>query len=280
MADASARNLSAALAELDRLAQQRPALREPCQALAAVLPVLFTRPATEKPMDLAADTVAARLAEGRPLLRGAQPALDVPALRQRWAGVCAALRQPGATALAEAVRGGRLDPVALLQALLDGQPDAVAAQAEAVGGDGALTATVLRFAALPALASLTRHLGQSRQGLDWGRGYCPVCGSWPVLGETRGLEQDRFLRCGWCAAAWAFERLRCPFCDNRDHHTLGYVHVEGEENRHRAGTCDACHGYVKWVSTIFSLTEPQLLVADVATLHLDLAAAERGFYVA
>jgi FdhE protein len=118
-----------------------------------------------------------------------------------------------------------------------------------------------------------------RQGCPWHRGYCPTCGSWPLLGEARGLEQDRFLRCGWCASAWPIDRLHCPFCGNRDHHTLGYLHVEGEEDRHRAGTCDLCHGYVKWVSTIFALSEPQMLVADVATIHLDLAAAERGFYV-
>ena len=47
----------------------------------------------------------------------------------------------------------------------------------------------------------------------------------------------------------------------------------------RAGTCAVCQGYVKWASTIFALSEPQLLVADLATVHLDLAAAERGFFV-
>ena len=60
---------------------------------------------------------------------------------------------------------------------------------------------------------------------------------------------------------------------------LGYFHVEDEEDRCRAATCDACRGYVKVVTSLSPLTAPQLLVADLATLHLDLVAAERGFFV-
>jgi formate dehydrogenase maturation protein FdhE len=67
------------------------------------------------------------------------------------------------------------------------------------------------------------------------------------------------------------------FCGNRDHHTLGYLHVEGEETSYRAATCEVCHGYVKMLATLSALPPLQLLVADVATLHLDLAAAERGY---
>jgi formate dehydrogenase maturation protein FdhE len=76
------------------------------------------------------------------------------------------------------------------------------------------------------------------------------------------------------------DRLRCPYCDNTDHRTLGYFHVDGEEGRYRAATCDACRGYVKMVSTLQALSAPQLLVVDLATLHLDLAAADRGFLAA
>jgi len=53
--------------------------------------------------------------------------------------------------------------------------------------------------------------------------------------------------------------------------------VEGDEARHRAVTCGACHGYVKMVATLTAPSPPQLLVTDLATMHLDLAAAERGY---
>ena len=54
---------------------------------------------------------------------------------------------------------------------------------------------------------------------------------------------------------------------------------EGEEAKYRAVTCDECRGYVKTVATLGPLPPLQLLVADFVPLHLDLAAAERGYAV-
>ena len=110
-----------------------------------------------------------------------------------------------------------------------------------------------------------------------GARFCPVCGSPPLLGEFRGLDQSRFLRCGLCAASWEVPRQWCLACGNRDHETLGFLAKEGEEARYRVATCDACRGGVKMLSTLSALPPLMLLVADAATLHLDLAAAERGY---
>ena len=137
----------------------------------------------------------------------------------------------------------------------------------------------MRLATLPVLAKFAAALEPLCREVAWHHGMCPVCGSWPLLAEFRGLEQNRVLRCGLCAADWQFPRLRCPFCENNDHRELGFFHVEGEEGRHRAATCESCRGYVKTVSSLDRLSVPNLLVADLATLHLDLAAADRGYYV-
>jgi FdhE protein len=72
-------------------------------------------------------------------------------------------------------------------------------------------------------------------------------------------------------------RLWCSYCGSRDHERLGLLHAEGEEARYRAATCDQCRGYVKMLSTLSALPPLLLLVADALTLHLDLAAAERGY---
>ena len=279
VADASSRNLAGALLELQKLAQKRPALAESCQVLSAILPAMFGEPATEAPLRLSLETAATRLRDGVPLLRGQAIAVDEPALHRRWRAICAALRQTDADGLADAVQQGQLRPAAILDEVLTTGPETLVRAIQTLGLNSALAATVLRMSVLPALAQLTRSFAEVRRGMAWEAGYCPHCGSWPLLGEARGLEQERFLRCGLCAASWQWGRLHCPFCANRDHRTLGYLHVEGEEDRYRAGTCDACKGYVKWASTILALSEPQLLVADLATLHLDLAAAERGSFV-
>jgi FdhE protein len=182
-----------------------------------------------------------------------------------------------APALAAALRQGRLEPGYLVSVTLAGRPEAVHARADALDLDAGLTAAVLRLTLFPELCRLRRGFGPLLPESGWRQGYCPTCGSWPLLGEFRGLEQTRFLRCGLCAGEWEFPRLRCPFCGETDHRALGYFHADGEAERCRAASCESCRGYVKMLATLTALAPVRLLVADLATLHLDLAAAERGY---
>jgi len=137
--------------------------------------------------------------------------------------------------------------------------------------------TLLRLTLLPSLEHIATQLTPLRASQPWGRGYCPTCGAWPVLAEQRGLEQWRYLRCGLCASAWEVDRLLCPFCTTRDFHVLGYLQVEGEEPRQRIATCDTCQSYLKLRSTLTPLTTPQLLVEEIALVHLDLIAMDKGY---
>jgi FdhE protein len=198
--------------------------------------------------------------------------------------VCAAFRKrhdaEAANRIARALQGGQLRAGELAREVLDGRPDAVRAVAENLELDAGLVSLVLRFALFPCLAHFSSSLSPVRAGSAWQQGYCPVCGSWPLLGEFRGLQQTRFLRCGLCAAEWEVGRMFCPFCGTRDYSHLGYVYLEGEEAKYRAASCDACQHYLKMISTLSALTPPQLLVAEVATIPLDLAAGKRGYIAA
>jgi formate dehydrogenase accessory protein FdhE len=156
-----------------------------------------------------------------------------------------------------------LDPAEGLRAVLARRPEVVP------GGD--LAATALRLHWFPLLSALPRPAA------EWRQGVCPGCGQGPALAELRGLEQGRFLRCGWCAAGWEVPRQFCPRCGTTDYRHLAYLQIEGEESRRRVAVCHACHGYVKTVNVLTGPPPVGVLVNDVATLDLDLAAAERGF---
>jgi FdhE protein len=104
-----------------------------------------------------------------------------------------------------------------------------------------------------------------------------MCGNTPTLSEIQGKEGERRLRCGWCGAGWYYPRLRCAFCRTDGHKTLGYLAVEGEEEKYRLQTCDVCRGYLKVVVTFDPIPVELLPVEDLATLHLDSIARERGF---
>jgi FdhE protein len=272
-----------ALEELDRLGQERPSIAEPAALLGRILSVLYQNPCQDTSPLIPQERVEAKLAGGIPIWRGEQVTIDSKALLSRWQRLCDVIRrQPGengsaAQDLEASVRHGRLDPEELMRELLAGRPQQVHDRAAVLSLDAGLTATVLRFTVMPALTQIRLALGPLPADTVWKSGLCPYCGSWPLLGEHRGLEQSRVLRCGFCTAEWQFPRLECPSCTTRDHNLLGYFSVEGEEAKYRASTCDSCHRYVKMVSTLAALDGPGLAVADLATLHLDLAAAERGY---
>jgi FdhE protein len=269
-----------ALEELDRLARERPALAGPAQFLADALPGLYAEPVSVSSL-LTQEQALPKWDQGIPLLRGETLPLDAAAVARRWQHLCSAAQRrqenPAAKAVADVQRRGALDVGQLTQGILSAQPEVVHAQAAALGLDAGLTATILRLTLFPVLSSINETTAPWRTGRAWKYGYCPTCGSWPLLGEFRGLEQTRFLRCGFCAASWEFPRLRCPFCHTADHRQLGYFYIETEESKYRAATCDTCRGYVKMISSLAELPPARLLVADLATMHLDLVAAERGF---
>ena len=224
-----------------------------------------------------------KLTEGVPLLRNISLPCAAPHLCATFLRLCMAAstvtdidRQSYKT-LAAAVNKQRLDLWMLGNALLAGAADTLSAQLTAHSHPPDLVVTLLRLALLPFLEQVATQLMTWRDGQPWGRGYCPTCGAWPVLAEQRGLEQRRYLRCGLCASSWEIDRLLCPFCTTRDHALLGYLQVEGEEQQQRVATCDACQGYIKLRSTLTPLTTPQLLLEEVALLHLDLIVMAKGY---
>jgi FdhE protein len=271
--------VAAAQAELDRAVAGQGGLGPLAAWLRELLPELAPEPAG--PLALTAEQARDRLDAGVPLLRGEKLTVDLRAFTRRWRRACALLEkhQPDgvARALAAAIQKGRLPAEALLDAVLAGQPEAVQARAEELGLDVPLACTVLRFALFPVFTGLEQALAPLRAGAGWEQGYCPTCGSWPLLAEFRGLDQSRFLRCGLCAAGWEAPRLWCPFCGNRDHERVGYLVSAGEESKSRLFVCEECRGHLKTVTTLAALAPLSLLVVDAVTVHLDLAAAERGY---
>jgi len=180
--------------------------------------------------------------------------------------------------LAPQVNGGRrgMDGLALLEAAVcqdDGRLDALAA---AAGTDAQVVRVVGQMAAVPLLQACARGL-VSQIPASWWEGYCPVCGAWPVVAEYTGLERKRQLRCGRCGTGWAIPLLRCAFCDEIQHDNLAYLTPEEGEQTRRIEVCQTCKGYLKAVTTVRASAPWAILIDDLMTVHLDVAALERGY---
>lgn len=222
-----------------------------------------------------------RFASGIPLLIAARPAFAGDAPLELLADLAALARASFSPAGAEAIEraGRRRAPAAreALEAALRRDPAALEAAAARVGAPPALTASLCELAVSPSLGALAAGAAGLLAAAPWSRGWCPVCGSWPLLGELRAADRGRWLRCGLCAAEWPFARSECPFCGESDHRRLTALSLEGEEEFRRAELCDGCTGYVKSLARLAPIPPELLPVEDLATAYLDVLALDAGY---
>jgi FdhE protein len=168
-----------------------------------------------------------------------------------------------------------LDPPALLEAAINQSRAGIELAATAAGvAPGALRA-LADLAAFPLLQACGRRLAARRPG--WLEGYCPTCGAWPVLAEDLGVERERRLRCGRCGGDWDAQPLRCPFCGTHDHARLGALVPEQGGARRRIEICRVCTGYLKVLTRLGATPGAEVLVEDLASVDLDVAALAGGF---
>jgi FdhE protein len=213
-----------------------------------------------------------------PLLHGVLIRLDARRFRRLVRELvrhASAGEEAGGASLAR-LRSRRLDMPGLLRAAIARDGDAIERVATAAGAEPNAVDVVAQLASVPLLQACAKRLG-GRVPPDWMKGYCPICGAWPTLAELRGLERNRRLRCGRCSSDWPLPVLRCPFCDELHHKSLGSLLPEGEAQTRRVDVCNTCKGYLKTFTTIRPMSLRSLLMDDLASVELDLAAQERGY---
>ena len=211
--------------------------------------------------------LAAERSAKAPLLAGATAAIPVE-LAEQWARHVA-----GAAGIA--LPAG-FDGLALLEAGIAQDAERMETLAAQAGADAGSLATVAQASAVPLLRGARARFG-GLLGDPWHGGYCPVCGAWAAIAESRGLERARRLRCTRCAADWAFPQFRCVYCGSADHGQLGALVPETEGAARRVETCGMCKGYLKTLATLRAWSADEIALADLGSIGLDLAALDYGY---
>jgi FdhE protein len=250
------------------------------------------RPPAAHPFPLPHDQVSARLREGIPLLHDQPAYVDIHFAADVFSRLVNVLQQRDDAELGARLDGvvaaatnGSIDPQRLFGEAFVRHADHLAEIALQSGVDADLLSTLASQATAPLLRAYAERLLPLVQRLDdgspegalWQQGYCPVCGGWPLLAELRGIELALYLRCTSCGSGWRSRRMFCPYCANDDHSSLQMLTIEGEQ-RFRVSVCQRCKGYLK-VGNAFDPPPADLLaIDDVVSLHLDIAAIERGYH--
>lgn len=112
--------------------------------------------------------------------------------------------------------------------------------------------------------------------IQWNKGYCPVCGSWPELSFLEGKEGARWLRCAFCGHEWRYMRIQCPFCETTDQEQIELLYLE-ERPHERIELCRACEKYILGIDQRNLVAPIAREIATIGLVHLDVIAQERHF---
>jgi FdhE protein len=273
-----------AVHQLDELAKRKPELAEAAAFYRQVIPLLHQAQQAVPAFALDPALAQQKLAMGRPLLVGEDLPLDGIATADLFLRLCRIAEKAGLNAypIRRAVEKRQLSLLEVWGAVAMGNLQLIEQTAVQLRLSPGLLRVLAENSLKPALRAWVGACDGMR--LRWrydepeaASGRCPMCGAPPALAEIQGKEGARRLRCGLCGAGWHFPRLQCAFCGGRDHRMLGYIALDGEEEKYRLQTCDHCRHYLKVVVTFDPIPVDLLIVEDLATLHLDHIAQERNF---
>jgi FdhE protein len=186
--------------------------------------------------------------------------------------------QSGTTQMAtlKTALDANLDVFTLFRASLNQDGDRIKEVAVALGADPEAFQAVAVLVAMPFLHACNRRWARSIAA-SWMEGYCPVCGAWPAFAEVRGIERSRHLRCGRCGGQWQARGLVCLYCGMTDHKELVSLVPENSGSNSVIEACTRCRGYVKTLTTLQGSPPDKVILDDLASVELDVAAVEQGY---
>lgn len=216
--------------------------------------------------------------DGKPLLAGAAFTLRSSVIRRVSTRLLRAAARSGTPKMAtlQSALQPDVDAAALFEASIGQDHDRVGTLAAGCDADAEALQAVTSLLALPLLHACRRRCAPALPA-SWVHGYCPICGAWPAFTEVRGIEQRRFFRCGRCGVDWHARLLHCPYCGMHDHGELTTL-VPGQSGVNATiEACRRCRGYVKAFNTLQGWAPEQVMIQDLSSVALDVAALEQEF---
>ena len=263
----------AAAAALNGLRRKRPEW----ESWLAVIDEILRETATpDWEAAVAAGAPAARPAV--PLLAGATVAVDRNSLGRLLKRLVRVASRTGTPKLAtlEATLHADIDMLRLFNASLRQDSGNIDELAATSGADAEALQAVANLLPVPFLVACNRRWASSLSG-SWVEGFCPVCGAWPAFAEVRGIERSRYFRCARCGGEWHARALHCPYCDTRDHGHLVSLVVENGGSNATIDACTHCLRYVKTLTRLQGCPPDTVMIEDLGTVDLDVAALEYGY---
>lgn len=204
--------------------------------------------------------------------------VDARAIRRLFSELtqAAAASANAAMAQLERVPIDRFAPRRLFSAAICNDSDYLRAVALRAGVDAEPLRAVVSLLPMPFLQACQRRWRASGAA-SWVQGSCPVCAAWPSFVEVRGIERQRFARCGRCGCDWHDEMLRCRYCGILDHQRQVTLQPERARSHASVEACLACGHYTKAFTQLQGAAPADVMLHDLDSVELDFAALEEGY---
>jgi len=233
------------------------------------------------PIQISDEMLSLKTKEKFPLIDIADFVVDMKSAHKLFIDICKTAKGTNerlagsAQKILDAINGA-FDSKTLFTSLLKGDDEKMAEAAKQLSVEKSVLACITYSSLQPSLTVCAEQLSVYLDKKDlWQQGYCPICGSPPVLSMLAG-EGERFLICSFCWHKWPVKRVFCPFCKAFNNKTFHYFFSE-EEKEYRVYMCDSCKKYMKTIDTRKAERTIYPPLEQVVTLHLDMKANEMGF---
>jgi len=213
-----------------------------------------------------------------PLLAGTTLTLEADLVRRLFKRLIRTASRVGTPRMSslKAALHADLEWAPLFTASLCQDNDRINEIAAVAGADAEALHAIIALLPVPFLQACNRRWASSISA-SWVEGYCPVCGSLPAFAEVRGIERNRYFRCGRCGGEWHARALYCPYCAMSDHDELVQLVPEKDGSNAVIDACQRCLGYVKTFTRLQGCSPGTVMLEDLASVDLDVAAIEHGF---
>lgn len=231
------------------------------------------------PLTLDDDEVEARLTSGVTIIEAEEFEIDPVKYRELVGKICAVMddKRPGGFSRREELlswEGLSDEKLPETKRLVLGGKELPLIREWENEADSKLVSNILWEALAPFYRKCGSIFASDMDQSLWQRGFCPVCGSGPLMGMFRDEDGLWLLECSLCHTLWNVQRARCPFCSESEG-SLDYLYIEDDTGR-RVQYCSSCKVYVKTVDLRESGREAVLPLEDIVTYELDLAAGREG----
>ena len=260
-------------ATLDGLRRQRPEWEPWLRVVEEIL-----REAEDPAWDAVVPASVHAQGIAAPLLAGATIALQASSIRRlldRLIRIASSAGTPQMSTVKAALHAD-MEMAPLFAAALCQDSDRIKEIAAVSSVDAAALQATIALLPIPFLHACNRRWAHSISP-SWVEGYCPVCGSWPAFAEVRGIERNRYFRCGRCGGEWHARALYCPYCAMSDHDELVALVPEQGGSNAVIDACQRCLGYVKTFTRLQGCSPGAVMIEDLTSADLDVAAVEHGF---